>query len=123
VKVGRESGDQPGFLANIVEAGIGGLEAVGFGAAAHVGTQAAGGKSAASQAGKIVTKAEQPGVAGAEKLPGLVGNPIWDAIKELVGTYGLRLGELLAGAALILFGLATLAKGAGAKAPSLPVVG
>jgi hypothetical protein len=55
---------------------------------------------------------------GAAEHPlGVLGS-IGKEIVKLINLYGLRLGEILAGAALILFGLATLAKGG--QAPSLP---
>lgn len=49
---------------------------------------------------------------------GELGKAIVEGLDALVKAYGLRLAEVLGGAALILFGLAVLAKGG--QAPNLP---
>jgi hypothetical protein len=117
--VQREHGNEIGFLSQIDEAGLAVLEAGGFGAASNAAAKITGSPTASSQVGKAAQAVEQKGVEGAEKAPGAIGNPILEALTALVGTYGLRLGEVLAGAALVLFGLVTLANGGKAPKPGV----
>lgn len=64
--------------------------------------------------GRLEKENKASAVEEAEHLPsGILGE-----LESLVNAYGLRLGEILAGAVLILFGLATLAKGG--QTPDLP---
>lgn len=60
--------------------------------------------------GQTKTVTEDTESAISKGVPSIAGE-----IAKLIGAYGLRLGEILAGAALILFGLVTIAKG---SAPS-----
>jgi hypothetical protein len=71
------------------------------------------GATAGSTAAGLVAghKGEEVGEELGNKAKSALVEPIAKALGELVKGYGLRLGEILAGAALILFGLATVAKG------------
>lgn len=48
-----------------------------------------------------------------------VGGAVFAAIAKIISTYGVRLLEIVAGGVLVLFGLATLAKGAPPKMPAV----
>jgi hypothetical protein len=82
----------------------------------HLNAPGAGSTSAKTNAktGRLETTQHPAITESAEKAVPSIGLEIGNLIKE----YGLRLGEVLAGAALILFGLVTLAKG---SAPSVTV--
>lgn len=80
-------------------------------------TAATGGGAAAGEgaAGGAATTAATKSLSSALGEAGLVAG-----IGVLVGAYGVRLLEILAGGALVLFALMTLARGG--KAPDLPVI-
>jgi hypothetical protein len=68
------------------------------------------------------TTSQSEGEKGKEESKVALG--IAAQIAELIGSYGLRLGEVIAGGLLILFGLVTLTKGnggGGTKVVPLPV--
>lgn len=102
-------------------AGVGGVALTAGRAAAAAGTDAAAGGAAGAEgaaggaAGGTAATAASKTLSSALGEAGLIG-----AAGLLVGAYGTRLLEILAGGALILFALMTLARGG--KAPSaIPV--